>query len=185
MKINFVEPNRLFPNGYLEIDDARIIWPNFEGRGDRFNKQGDRNFHLVIPDQEICEALLNNKNEYGDSWNVKIKTYDNGQPPFMHMLVKVKFNGRGPNVYLVPCSKEEYQAKLRTKTAPKPVPLTEDTVKCLDEIDIVSVDLDIRPYDDTMPNGQSFRTAYLSSMRVYQRVDRFANDDAYFEALDC
>lgn len=163
MNINFVEPNRAFPNGYLEINDARIIWPNFSGRGDRFNREGDRNFHVVIPDQEICDALLADKNEYGNSWNVKIKPpREDGDAPFMHMLVKVKFNGRGPNIYLVSGNKQ--------------VPLNEDTVSCLDNIDILSVDMDIRPYDDILPNGTSFRAAYLSAMRVYQRVDRFAND---------
>lgn len=166
MKLTFVEPNRAFPNGYLEINDARILWPNFEGRGDRFNKQGDRNFHLVIPDQEIAQALLNDKNEYGDGWNVKIKQRDDGEPPFMHMMVKVKFNGRGPNVYLVTGAPGDPRAKQ--------VPLNEDTVKCLDDIDIISCDMDIRPYDDRMPNGQTFRSAYLSALRVYQRVDRFA-----------
>ena len=172
MKVNFVEPNRIFPNGYLEINEARIIWPNFSGRGDRFNREGDRNFHLVIPDQEICDALLNDKNEYGDGWNVKIKApREEGDTPFMHMPVKVKFNQRGPNIYLVSGNKQ--------------VALNEDTVKCLDYIDIVSCDMDIRPYDGEMPNGQTFRTAYLSAMRVYQRVDRFANDDEYFDALDC
>ena len=62
MKINFVEPNRAFPNGYLEINDARIIWKNFSGRGDRFNREGDRNFDLVIPTQEDCEMLQADKN---------------------------------------------------------------------------------------------------------------------------
>jgi hypothetical protein len=168
MNITFVEPNRAFPNGYLEINDARIIWKNFSGRGDRFNREGDRNFHLVIPDQETCDALQNDRNQYGDSWNVKIKPpREDGDTPFMHMLVKVKFNGRGPNVYLVSGSKQ--------------VPLTEDTISCLDDIDIESVDLDIRPYDDTLPNGKSFRTAYLSAMRVYQRVDRFAVQDGFLD----
>lgn len=168
MNINFVEPNRAFPNGYLEINDARIIWKNFSGRGDRFNREGDRNFHLVIPDQETCDALLNDKNEYGNSWNVKIKPpREEGDVPFMHMLVKVKFNGRGPSIYLV--------------SGKKQVPLNEDTVSCLDDIDILSVDMDIRPYDDVLPNGNSFRTAYLSAMRVYQRVDRFANDEEYLD----
>ncbi len=170
MKINFVEANREFPNGYLEINEARILWPNFEGRGDRFNKQGDRNFHLVIPDQEIADALLSDTNQYGDSWNVKIKRRDDGEAPFMHMMVKVKFNGRGPNVYLVSGNKQ--------------VRLNEDTIKCLDDIDILYADMDIRPYDGEMPGGQTFRSAYLSAMRVYQRVDRFASDDAYGETLD-
>jgi hypothetical protein len=169
MKITFMEPNRAFPNGYLEINDARIIWKNFSGRGDRFNREGDRNFHLVIPDQEICEALKNDKNQYGDSWNVKIKPpREDGDVPFMHMLVKVKFNGRGPNVYLDRGPNKE------------PLVLNEDTISCLDDIDIMSVDMDIRPYDDRLPNGNSFRTAYLSGGCVYQRVDRFANDNYRF-----
>lgn len=182
MKINFVEPNRAFPGGYLEINDARIIWKNFSGAGDRFNREGDRNFNLVIPDQETCDMLLQDKNEFGDSWNVKIKPpREDGDIPFMHMAVKVKFNGRGPNVYLVPCSKEEYAARLRAGNAPKKVQLTEDTIHCLDDIDILSVDMDIRPYDDKMPNGSTFRTAYLSGMCVYQRVDRFAAEEGYLD----
>lgn len=170
MKITFVEPNRAFPAGYLEINDARIIWKNFSGRGDRFNREGDRNFHLVIPTQEDCDLLLNDKNQYGDSWNVKIKPpREEGDVPFMHMLVKLKYkDGRGPNVYLMSGNKQ--------------VPLNEDTIKCLDDIDILSVDMDIRPYDDELPNGTTFRTAYLSAMRVYQRVDRFAAEEGY---LDC
>lgn len=167
MKVTFVEPNREFPNGYLEINEARILWPNFEGRGDRFNKQGDRNFHLVIPDQEIAQAMMENKNQYGDGWNVKIKQRDDGEAPFMHMLVKVKFTGRGPNVYLVSGNKK--------------VRLNEDTIKCLDDIDILYCDMDIRPYDDKMPNGSTFRSAYLSAMCVYQRMDRFADDNMFEE----
>ncbi len=163
MEIKFMEANRAFPNGYLEINDARIIWKNFSGRGDRFNREGDRNFSLVIPTQEDCDALRNDTNKFGDGWNVKIKPpREEGDTPFMHMPVKVKFNGRGPNVYLDRGPKRE------------PLQLTEDTIACLDEMDILSVDLDIRPYDDKLPNGNTFRTAYLSAMKVYQRLDRFA-----------
>lgn len=177
MKLTICEPNKVFPAGYLEINDARILWPNFEGRGDRFNKQGDRNFTLIIPDQEIAEALMNNKNKYGDGWNVKIKKREGDDKPFMNMKVKVSFNGRGPNIYLVTGNPGDPRAKK--------VLLNEDTVKCLDYIDIISCDMDIRPYDDVMPNGNSFRSAYLSAMRVYQRVDRFSMDDDMFDALDC
>ena len=164
MDVKIIEPNRAFPNGYLEINDARIIWPNFSGSADRFNREGDRNFNLVIPTQEIAELLLNDKNEWGDSWNVKIKPpRGDGDVPFMHMPVKVKFNNRGPNVYLV--------------SGDKQVPLTEETIACLDDIDIISVDMDIRPYDGKMANGMTFRTAYLSAMRVHHRMDRFASEE--------
>ena len=121
MKLTIVEPNKAFPAGYLEINDARILWPNFEGRGDRFNKQGDRHFTVVIPDQEIANALMNDKSKYGDGWNVKIKpARDEGEKPFMNLKVKVSFNGRGPNIYLVSGNKQ--------------VQLTEETVKMLAQI---------------------------------------------------
>jgi hypothetical protein len=77
----------------------------------------------------------------------------------MYLSVKVKFNDRGPNVYLV--------------SGNNTVRLEEDSIDCLDHIDIVSVDMDIRPYDWEV-NGNTGRTAYLQSIRVTQEVDRFA-----------
>lgn len=153
MHLNFA------PNGILQIDDARIIWRNFEGRGDQFNRAGDRNFTLVIPNREIADALINDKNEDGASWNVKFKEpKDPGDEPFMFLTVKVKFNDRGPAVYL--------------KTGNKRVRLNENSVGSLDKIDIARVDLDIRPFDN-VTNGKCYRTAYLQGIEVVQDLDRF------------
>lgn len=150
------------PNGILQIDDARIIFRNFEGRGSRFAREGDRDFSVVIPDEEIKEALLADMNEFGCPWNVKIKApRDEDESPLMHLKVKVKFNDRGPNVYL--------------DTGDNRVRLDEESIGMLDHIDIRSVDMDIRPYDDEF-NGRAFRSAYLQSMCVHQDLtrDRFA-----------
>lgn len=160
MKIEFVGPSDYFPNGHLEISDARIKWPNFSGRPDAYNPEGGkREFSLIIPDREIYEALLNDKNRFGDSWNVKAKEYDDGTES-MWLPVKVKFNRRGPAIYL--------------DTGKRRVRLNEATVGMLDDIDIIKVDLDIRPYDSEKGRN-TYRTAYLSSMWVYQRPDRFAD----------
>ena len=116
------------PRGILQIDDARIIYRNFAGAASKFNREGDRNFSIVIPDQEMADALVN------EGWNVKIKApREDGDVPFMTLPVKVKFNDRGPNVYL--------------QTGNRMNRLDEDSIACLDQIDIVSVDLDVRPYD--------------------------------------
>lgn len=142
------------PRGILQIDDARIIHRNFEGRGDKYNREGDRNFSLVIPDKELADRLID------EGWNIKIKApRDEDDMPFMFMPVKIKFNDRGPKVYL--------------NVGGRVVQLDEESVECIDNIDIRTVNLDIRPYNWEM-NGKSGRTAYLQSMEVVQEIDRFA-----------
>ena len=155
------------PKGILQIDDARIIWPNFAGHGDKYNREGDRHFTLLIDNEEVANAMIEDKNKYGVGWNVRIKPpRDEDEDPFITMKVKVKFSASGPNVYL--------------KTGKAMIRLDEDSIECLDKINIASVRLDIRPYDDLM-SGKPFRAAYLHSMCVTQAVeDRFADEyDSY------
>lgn len=150
------------PKGRLHIDDAKIIFRNFSGAPSKFNREGDRNFAVIIPDQEMVDELVEN------GWNVKIKPpREDGDDPFMYLPVKIKYSGdededgnrRGPTAYLISGTNE--------------VRLTEDTIGCLDDVDILSVDLDIRPYDWEM-NGKTGRTAYLLGIEVVQDVDRIA-----------
>ena len=142
------------PKGILQIDDAKIIFKNFEGRGDKFNREGDRNFSLLIEDPNTADALVK------EGWNVKIKPgRDEDEEPFMRLPVKVKFTEYCPNVYL--------------RTLDRVNKLDEESISCLDNIDIESVNMDIRPYDWEV-NGRTGRTAYLQSMEVVQRIDRFS-----------
>lgn len=142
------------PRNILQIDDARIIFRNFTGVGDKYNREGDRNFAVLIETEEMADALVE------EGWNVKIKpAREDGDTPFMYLPVKVKFNDRGPNCYL--------------KTGSRMNKLDEESISCLDNIDIMGVDLDIRPFDWEV-NGKTGRTAYLQSIHVTQSVDRFA-----------
>lgn len=150
------------PKGILQIDDARITYRNFSGIGSPYNREGDRNFAVIIPDSETAEILKDDINEFGVGWNVKIKLpREEGDEPFMILPVKVKPNDRGPHIYL-------QTGDVRNK-------LDNEDIGILDRIDIAKVDLDIRPYDDTF-GGKPFRSAYLQSMLVYQDItDRFAD----------
>lgn len=159
------------PRGILQIDDARITYKNFAGVGSKFNREGERNFSLIIPDEEVKDALK------AEGWNVKIKVPDPSKPrdvddkPFMHLPVKVKFNDdydpeseddRGPYCYLI--------------TGNNKVRLGPDNIGCLDNVWIDSIRLDIRPYDWEV-NGKTGRTAYLHAIEVTQSItDRFADD---------
>lgn len=150
------------PRGILQIDDARLIYKNFSGVGSKFNRDGDRNFAVVIENEEMKDALV----EAG--WNVKIKApRDEDDTPLMYLPVKLKFSDRGPNIYL--------------KTGTAINRLDEQSVGCLDNIYILGVDLDIRPYDWEV-NGKTGRTAYLQSIHVTQEVDRFA--ERYADEFD-
>lgn len=155
------------PRGILQIDDARLIYKNFSGAGSKFNREGDRNFAVVIDNEECKDALV----EAG--WNVKIKPpRDEDDTPLMYLPVKIKFTDRGPNIYL--------------KTGNAINRLDEQSIGCLDNIYILGVDLDIRPYDWEV-NGKTGRTAYLQSIHVTQEVDRFAERyaDEFVNDDDC
>lgn len=148
----------------LEIDDARIIFRNFTGVASKYNREGDRNFAVIIPNEEIKDQLIN------DGWNVKVRPpRDIDEQPFMYLPVKIKYgeNGRGPAAYVISGNNT-------------PTRLNEETISMLDEIDIQSVEMDLRPYDWEV-NGKTGRTAYLQSIKVVQNIDRFG---AQFAADD-
>ena len=80
-----------FNGNILQIEDARIIYRNFSGVATKYNREGDRNFAVIIPTDEIKDILIK------DGWNVKIKPpREEDESPFMYMPVKIKFNSRGP-----------------------------------------------------------------------------------------
>lgn len=146
------------PRGILQIDDCRIIYRNFRGEASKFNREGDRNFAVVVPDDEIKDALI------GEGYNVKIKPpRDEDEAPFMYLPVKIKFNDRGPAAYL-------QSGRVMRR-------LDEESIAMLDDIDILSVNMDIRPYDWEV-QGKTGRTAYLQSIKVIQEIDRFAAEFA-------
>jgi len=170
MNIRFME------DGTIQMDNARICWRNFRGAAVAYNTEGDRNFSVIIEDsciQQKDEAgnivetpilaldLANMLKDMG--WNVKIKTPDDpDEQTFIHLPVKIKFlNWRQPIFWL------------RTNGVMNKLE-DEDSIGILDDVEIARVDLDIYPYDWTMPNGRSGRTARLQSICVTQLVrDRF------------
>lgn len=142
-----------FRGNILEIENARIIYRNFSGAASKFNREGDRNFAVIIPNQELADELIN------AGWTVKIKPpRDEFEDPFIFLPVKVKFNGRGPAAYV--------------ESGGSVTRLNEDTIDMLDDIDIASVDMDLRPFDWEV-GGKTGRSAYLHAINVVQNIDRF------------
>lgn len=142
------------PKGILQINDARIAYRNFRGEAGKYNREGDRNFSLIIPNEEMADDLAK------EGWNVKIKPpRDEEDSAFITLPIKVRFNDKGPHIYL--------------KTGDRVNRLDKESVGMLDDIDISSVSMDVRPYHWEV-NGKTGTTAYLQSIEVVQEIDRFA-----------
>ena len=161
MNVTFLKSN---PNredyDRLQIDDAQIVFPHFSGKKDDFHREGERDFKLIIPDEKTADALTKN------GWNVTVT--EKGDNVYMKMKVKINFDRRyPPKVYLVSGSHMQE--------------LNKDTAECIDYARIIKVDCDLSANDWNV-NGKSGRTAYLDAIRVYQEVDRFAQEYAEEES---
>jgi hypothetical protein len=112
------------------IENAELVFRNFEGREGQYNVTGDRNFNVILTRQEDVEALLT------DGWALgELKPRDEDEDPRPKMKVGVRFDVMPPNIVLITNG-----GMTRTR-------LTEDTVGILDTIEIELVDLIVRPYD--------------------------------------
>ena len=147
--------------GIIQIDGARLIYRNFSGRGTQYNREGDRNFCIVIEDQETADMLLD------AGYNVKIRQpREEGDTPFMYMKVNVKFHPKGSDL-------ERLNPTACLITGQNRNMLDEESICCLDSIDITNVDLDLSGSNWNV-QGRSGKSAYLSKIYVTQELDRFA-----------
>jgi hypothetical protein len=140
------EGKRMGPNdGMLVIEDARLIFRNFAGREGRYNREGDRNF-CVLLDEKTAEDMER------DGWNVKaLRSREEGDPEQPYLQVSIGFKIRPPRLVLV-------TSKGRSI-------LDEGMVELLDWVDIKTVDLTIRPYEWAV-GGKTGIKAYLKTMYV-------------------
>ena len=137
------------PNTFM-VENARIIFRNFEGREGPYNKEGNRNFGLVLP-TDLAEKLLE------DEWNVKyLEPLEEGEDPTPFISVGVRFDVFPPRVVLLTQS---------TRTQ-----LGEESVDILDWADIEVADLIVRGYYWNV-NGKTGNKAYLQSLFVTIRED--------------
>lgn len=136
------------PNdGVIMIEDAKVVFRNFAGKEGMYNREGDRNFSVII-DSEFAQKLI------ADGWNPKqLKVREEGVEPDWHLPISVGFKIRPPRMVLI-----GERSKKRTV-------LDEDTCEIMDWVDIVTVDLSIRPYSWTVRDASGVK-AYLQTIYV-------------------
>ena len=141
----------------LTIENARIIFRNFKGEGSTFNREGVRNFCVVIDDPITAQNLKN------DGWNVKELTpREEGDEVRYYIQVTVSFKQRPPKVVMI--------------TRNRKTPLDEESISVLDYADIKTVDLTINPYLWEV-NGKTGVKAYLKTM--YVTIEEDAIEEKY------
>ena len=131
----------------ITIEDVKIIFRNFAGREDTYNRRGDRNFCVLLT-PNLAE-LFRSK-----GWNVKmLRAREDGeiveeQP---YLKVNVKFGDYPPRIIML-------TSKGRTA-------LTEDLVDMLDAVEVDTVDMTLSPYKYEI-RGESGVSAYLKTMYI-------------------
>jgi hypothetical protein len=129
------------------MEGVRIVFRNFAGKEGQYNREGDRNFAVLLDD-----TVANQMAE--DGWNVKWlrpREEDEDESPQAYLQVSVSYKGRPPRVVLI-------TSRGRTN-------LDEHSIEMLDWADIQNVDLIVRPYEWTV-NQKSGIKAYLQSIYV-------------------
>ncbi|UVK62885.1 ssDNA binding protein [Arthrobacter phage Uzumaki] len=136
----------------VTLRDVRIVFRNFSGAEGQYNREGDRNFGVLL-DHETAAAMA----DLG--WNVKmLRPREEGDEPQPWIPVKLKFksHGRPPRVVML-----THKGKTQ---------LTEDMVSLLDWADIKKVDLILSPYSWDIRGNQGV-TAYVQSIYVTIQED--------------
>ena len=147
------------------MEGVRIIFRNFAGKEGQYNREGDRNFAVLL-DDKIATAMAE------DNWNVKwLKPRENDgeeevEAPQAYLPISVNFKGRPPRIVLI-------TSRGRTN-------LDELSVETLDWVDIINVDLIVRPYEWTV-NDKTGIKAYLQSIYVTIEEDPL---EMKYNALD-
>ena len=151
-------------NNKLAIDNARIIFKNFTGKDDKFGREGDRSFSIVIEDDALAEQLSN------DGWNVKPLTPRDPDEKVNHFIkVKISFKVRPPKIWLL--------------TNHKRTLLDEDSIATLQYARIENADVVISPWRWEV-NGKTGIAAYLETLYVKIEDDPFADKYADYESSD-
>lgn len=149
-------------NDNLIMENVRIIFRNFSGKETTYNREGNRNFCVVIDDPDTANQMRD------DGWNIKaLVAREEGEPPIHYMQIAVSYKNIAPMVYLV---------TKRNKTL-----LTEETIGALDYAEIKKVDIIVRPYNWEV-NGKTGVKGYVKTMYVTIEEDAFAEKYAMEEA---
>lgn len=150
--------------GNVVMRGVRIVFRNFQGKEGQYNRAGDRNFGVILP-EDLAEKMA------ADGWNVKYlkpreEEEEETETPWLQ--VSVNFDkGRPPKIFAITS---------RGRTV-----VDEDTVDALDWADITNVDMIVRPYTWEV-QGKTGIKAYLQSLYATIEEDELEREYAELDS---
>ncbi len=129
---------------HLVIQGAKILFPNFSGRGSKYNPEGTRNFCILL-DEELATRLAN------DGWTVRALPAGQNEAQQYSLRVAVSYAKRPPNIVMISNGRKQR--------------LDQDRISILDWAEIENADVSIDPSYWEL-GGRSGIKAYLSSLFV-------------------
>lgn len=135
----------------ITIENATLLYRNFAGIEKQYNREGDRNFCVILP-EDVAEMMAR------DGYNIKRRKPredddEAGAIGDPYVQVKVSYKGRAPEIYMI-------GSKTRRRNM-----IDESLVSLLDKVEIVTCDLRFSPYNWTV-RGDSGVSAYLRKMYI-------------------
>jgi hypothetical protein len=147
----------------FKVENARLIFRNFAGKEGQYNREGDRNFAVIL-DPDTAAQMVE------DGWNVRsLAAREEGDEDTPYIPVAVSFKNRPPRIMLITSTG-------RTK-------LDESSVDVLDYADIKVADLIARGYEWVV-NGKTGVKAYLQTLFVTIEEDDLERKYAMMEQGD-
>ena len=139
----------------ITIEEATIAFRNFAGKEDKYNKAGDRNFCILLP-EALAQVMA------AQGWNIKtLKAREEGDDDQPYIQVAVSFKNRPPRIVML---SQRWDGTM-SRTA-----IDEDLCEMLDFSEIQTVDVTITPYHWEVNDNKGVK-AYLKTMFMTIYVD--------------
>lgn len=145
----------------ITIEHVKLLFKNFSGKEGKFNAAGDRNFCILLSDEDAqkMEAA---------GWNIHTLTpKDPDQEPQPYLRVSVSYKNKPPRVCLMTSKGKNL--------------IDEKEINVLDWADIEDADVTLNPYFWDV-NGKTGLKAYLKSIYVTLVEDQLENK--YYDVPD-
>ena len=142
----------------VEIDNAEFMFrPNFEGRQEKFNALGNKNFTIKLHNEDLIARMQE------EGWTVKFtKPTEDFPNPEPYIKINVSYKMKAPKIHLV-------------RGTQIICDLDEEMIRDIDYAKVTHMDMVITPSSYTQDDGETWQvSAYLDELWIEFEQSRFS-----------